>query len=656
MGRRRRRWPAPAIVAAGAAGAAVVAVVVGLIIGGVSTTRQDLLWLQAPRDIGRLPARSSWCTVARSAEHCYLLQEASGDASDTGSAAGKWHLSPNGATRQNIHTPIPTTDATGWADTTTERGAFFDGATGAGLQRSTDATNITGDDIVSVTAVLQVQLQSASVRRVWMHRGAGSANGYELDIRDATGRIRMTVRGNSTTINTDGTTTVTDGAPHCITGVFDARSASAARLYVDGTDNVPTGTDMSGASGWSASSAPTMGNHVGLGAFSTDGGVYRLRVDYAAITLAQHQAICGTLWQPPSTDSNALTKLAPADVTWTQTGGTRCYAQSGTTALCIPGGQVAHAYDATLGAIGWALEPTRTNRILWSHDLSNAAWLGSAATPTATAAPSGLLSGYSVTVDDASTLYQVGAGYGASAALYLRAWVKCSTGTLKFAADGASAGSWDVDCATVGGAWAELTSAHAAVTEGASWAAASTGDATLIMTSDATGVTAEIWHPTLTEVNGLSTIPTSGAAVATGAITFEVDTDDATYYEGAKGKITLVGNWVSGACVDITDGSDTGRQYGDATDWFAYDSSDATAFICDMPLSGKDEAVIRWDSTAAVTGAAYAECLLNTVAQSWDATPSAGWTAADPDTIKMDGIGATSCTAYLQTIKIEDTP
>jgi len=604
-----------------------------------------LLDLQAPRDLGRLPARSGWCTIARTAEHCYLLQETSGTATDVGSAAN-WHMAPSGSPRRGALTSLPVQDASGWVDITSELAL---GADGAGSVIDDTVTSNDASRLVSVTVVYRtrgntggrlVDKSLASPGWTLLNKGGGVGELVLLS-RDSAGVKQIT------TVTAWG-----DNAWHCATGVIDSRTANAGKIYVDGNDETPAGNNLEAALGWgdhaTAIGAKTNGGQ------ALDGAVARVRIDYAVITLVQHQAFCGTLWQPPSTNTHALTKLAPADVSWTQTGGTRCYAASADTSICVPGGLPGYAFSAALNSIGWPVEPDRTNRVLDSRDLSTGSWAGGI--DAAAVAPDGSKTAATVSVTDASTLSQVVTGYSASATLNLRVWAKCSTGTLKFSTDGASAGSWDVACATVAGAWTELHSTHAAVTEGAAWMAASTGDATLIVTSDATGVTADLWTPTLTDAAGLSVIPTAGAAVATGSIAWQVDNDPAVYYKGAAGKITLVGDWISGACFDVADATDIGRQFGDAIDWFAFDAIGVTAFRCDMPLAGADTAVIRWDSANVVDPGLFAECLLNTVTQTWDSTPISSWTPATPGTIKLDGFGSTSCTAVIQTVKIEDAP
>ena len=663
-GRRGRRTAIRWSISGGVAAAALVTVVAGVFLGGerarvpgpTSVGPTILLSLLASRDLGRLPSRSIFCTLARPADHCWPFQESSFNVIDTGSATEKWDMVPiSGAVRLAVSIPVPVEDATGFVETTSELASYGDGdgsmrvASGVeNMGSSVDSTNL-----VTVTLLLVNGDRNQNNRYIF---GAEGADGYSVTYSSA-GNLRLRLNGTSSSVlRSTSSGPVDDSAVHCVTAMMDGRTVGAGKLWVDGVEVSLTSADMSGLGSWRANTTVAFYSNTAAGSTTRSvGGVLRARVDFAALTLADHNAICGTQWQPPSTDSNPLTKLAPADVSWTQTGGERCYAASAETAICIPGGLPGYAFSAALNDIGWPVEPDRTNRVLDSRDLSTASWTGGI--DGAAVAPDGSKAAATVSVTDASTLSQVAAGYAGSATLHLRVWAKCSSGTLKFATEGGAAGAWDVACATVGGAWTELHSGHAAVTEGAAWVADSTGDATLIVTSDATGVTADLWLPTLTSTAGVSVIPTAGAAVATGSIAWQVDNDPAVYYKGAAGKITLLGEWIAGGCLDIADATDIGRQFSDGVDWFAFDNLGVSAFECQLALAGVDTAVVRWNSTSTLDGTTFhAECLLNTVAQTFAVNPTSSWTAATPSTIKLDGFGSTSCTALIQTIKIEDAP
>lgn len=605
-----------------------------------------LLELHAPRDVGRLPARSGWGCLVRCAEHVWLLNESSGDATDVGSSAD-WHLVQQGSPRRGVVGSVPVGDATGWVDTTSELGAFFDGVSGRSLQKSVDATNMpSSTNLVSLTFVFVASASSNS--RLFAAHSA--ARGYEVYL-DSSGRPTMVGQGAtmSKTVRTDDS--FDDGSVHCITFLMDGRTSNEGRIIVDGVDKTSATTELAGTGTWEKTLKPTLGAYTNNTAALT-GGIFRGRVDFAAITLALHDTICGSLWDFEL--SAETTKVVSVDLAYTQTGGTRCLAQSATTALCVPGGDPAHVNRAGLG-LAWALEPDRTNHIFDSHDLTTGNWAGAAPT-VAVVAPDGSLTAWEMTHDATSTIQQTAVSFTPSATVFPSLWVKCSLGTLKVGSP-AGSGMWDVDCPTVGGNWRELRSASdAAVTETSAWAASGAGLSGFNFTTSAT-VIAAVWMPTLVEEDeGLSVIRTEGAAVATGAITWTVDNAPAVYYEGADGKIAITADYLAGACVDVSSGTQVGRQFGDATDWLAFDSSSATAYIANLALLGIDTAVIRWNSAASLGGTDFAQVLLNGIQQTWDATPSIAWTAASPTAILLDGHGSTSCTAAIQTIKIEDGP
>lgn len=660
ISRKRRN----AYVGAGAAAILVIGGAVATYVGGpgdaVGTgpatpppSANILLELTAPRDVGRLPSAADWCTLVRTPEHCGPLNETSGDATDLGSE-GDWIFPAVGSTRQGVIISTPVADSTGFVDTTSERAVFFDqdGVAANGLHvASGDNLSADSTQLVSVTLVFLVREE---VLGPMIFSFGSATERYQMQ-RAGNGKLRWIANGTDATATiTQATATTDSGTWHCHTVVYDARTASAAKMYLDGADITPAGNDMS-----SVGSLRKVGGTLSLGTGGSptsvntlNGGILRYRIDEAAITQAQHQAFCGSYLDFEL--SAEITKVVAADQSYSQTGGTRCLAQGATTAFCFPGGEPGHVLRPTLG-LAWVREPDRTNRILDSFDLSTGNW-GGDATTLAVPAPDGSLTAYDTFVDDASSISTAPTGYTGSADVFPRLWVRCATGSLLMGTDGAGTGSWTIDCATVGGVWAELYDGHAAVTEGAQFAADSSGDATLIFTADATGVSFQAWLPTLTEVRGLSVIRTEGAAVSTGTITHLIDNDPAAYYAGGAGKITIRAEYISGACVDVTSGTQVGRSYGDATDWFAFDSSSATAFVANLALDGIDTVIVRWDSVASLGGTDFAQVLLNGIQQTWDATPSSGWTAASPTQILLDGHGSTSCTAAIQTIRIEDGP
>lgn len=615
-----------------------------------------LLELHAPRDVGRLPARSGWCTAVRSAEHCWLLQESSGDAIDTGSASPLWDLTPTGSPRQGVVVSLPVADATGFVDTTTERGVWFDGADiRDNALRASSLQNLPNDatNLVSVTAVYTAEVTS-DFERIF---GAGLTVGHFEIFLNTAGKVVAFAQGPGGFDQVSSVSSTWQGAAaHCVTVVFDGRTANAGEIFVDGTDDTPASPDFASAGSLQSTGFVAMGNyHITPSALRTlTGAVLRARVDYGvALTLAQHQTLCGSLWDFEL--SAETTKVVAADLTYTQTGGSRCLAQSATTALCVPGGEPAHGWRSGLG-LAWMLEPDRTNRILDSFDLSTGNWAGDATT-LAVAAPDGSLTAWDVFVDDASSISAVPTGYTASTDLDLGLWLRCSAGNLSFTTDGAAAGEWDVDCSTIAGAWTYIWDNHVSVTETTQFASASTGDATVIVSSDATGVAVQMWMPTLTEVPGLSVIRTEGAALATGTITWTVDNSPAVYYIGSKGKITYVSDTpFTGASEAriFSFGPNPGLHYFLANNNYRiHDSASALVTQCSAhdPSGFSGEHIFRWNSGDTLDGTNY---VLSTRGGVQKCTYSGGtWTPASPVTLTLmqsASIGA------VQTIRIEDGP
>jgi hypothetical protein len=384
---------------------------------------------------------------------------------------------------------------------------------------------------------------------------------------------------------------------------------------------------------------------------------------------------CGTLWQ--AVKPNAWNKLASAaDSAWTQTGAARCFPSSATTALCTPGGKAAPTWDYALAAarpstgsgrgMAWGLGLDRTQRETWNSHVcvTVGGWsvgAGATAACSAAVAPSGAMSASVVSVKTyPDTVYRAMTGFANNAALFLRVWVKCTTGTLVLqSGGGGSTGRWLVSCPTINGSWALLTAAHAAVNEQVAWVASGTGSQTVFIggSSATVSVTASIWLPSITQIDGDSVIITRGAAVSTGTIAWTVDNDPAVYYKGAKGKMTIVGDWLSGGCVDTWNGAtNVGRFGGDGTHWMTH-NSDATAIAqANLTQSGVDTLLLRWDSTAAIAGGIYEVLTRDGAAATWDTTPISAWTSATPTPINLDGYGTTSCRASLQELKIEDRP
>lgn len=179
---------------------------------------------------------------------------------------------------------------------------------------------------------------------------------------------------------------------------------------------------------------------------------------------------------------------------------------------------------------GWPVEITQNNRFPTnvSGACSSAPWDCSTATMTSDATdPTGGTTASAITMGGGS-LDATAFGYTNSTALDLRLWAKCSTSTLTIAHEG-STGSWTVNCTTVGGDWALLIPAHAAVTEGVAFESDGSG----FLRMRLSGTDAEIWHITATEKTSYhhSTIPTSDATGSTvGTASWPVDNSTGAFW------------------------------------------------------------------------------------------------------------------------------
>jgi hypothetical protein len=552
--------------------ATVIGVGTAVIVGGSDDTVPTplggddvLVYLLSSRDLGALPSRDSWCTLADSADHCYLMQESSGTMADTGDATA-WDLGPQGSPRQGVAGYMPTFDATGdmaWD----EKGVWVDG----GHYFTAPAENCTGDKF-AITVVYRYLFDGDSDALFYEHTGGATLHYTKMVIPAATDKMGLGMHDgtSSATVYAD---TAEDGAVHCRTVSVDTTVTDGVAWYLDGAAD---GSGDASALG----SVTTTGQDVYLGHSATGSNIilYRLRLNCGStLSLSQHQALCGSLYQGPSDAYSEDTELADADVTYTHSGGTRCYQTAEHAATCISGGVLGWAWDSTLDASGygrgWPQEPGRVNRIVYSASIDCSDWTCDA-TPTVTTAqvaPDGSATATEITTTDASSITQTATGYSGGASLYLRLWALCSSGTMTISNTGVGAGSWTVDCATVGGSWALLTSTHSAVSVGAAWTADATGDAELAITSDATGVTASVWLPTLTETAGLSVIPTAAAAVDTGTPTWTVDNSSGDYYSGSRGKLTMIGVWDTYQPYESYASDYRGRTYGDGADWIMWD-------------------------------------------------------------------------------------
>lgn len=236
-----------------------------------------------PIVLTRLPAVGDWCTTVRSADHCYTLQETSGDATDLGASAEKWALVPESGITQGVEV----------APSTGELAIDPAGLVSDLMRRSTDATSMPdATNLVSVSSVVFSEAITGT-DDIYSHRTTGTgAEGIEVRFH-SDGHFDFLAKDGVLTKVSASTGGFSDGAWHCATVVGDGTSASAARWYVDGVD-VTSSSDISGMATWAASGRPALGGfNVTPTIQNLAGKLARLRIDYASLTLANHKTICG---------------------------------------------------------------------------------------------------------------------------------------------------------------------------------------------------------------------------------------------------------------------------------------------------------------------------------------------------------------------------
>lgn len=551
-------WRRKKVVGGAAVGViAATAVIVGTVGGPEDVVMPDMgadgrgrgaliMDLQARRDFGALVPRGTgdgqWCGAAdglAAPAHCWELQQSSGDATDYG-AVGGWHLTPQGSPRAGVATGLPV-EGSGAVDWTSETAAWSEADAdyySAGAQ-----TTLSGTNLLSVSFVAATHTAKANAQIVWHEAGN---IGYRIYYSPT--KIFGFVRDGSTTASVASAMD-----PHvgwqCVTVVLDGRTSGAGKIYVNGEDDTSGTNDLSGMGTWGTSAAFRV---LGLGSsnFSFDGGVARLRRDdQVAVTLAQHRALCGS-WGLPV----ASTHRVASDMTWTQSGGARCYPSSATAATCYPGGVPAARWTAT--GWEWAVDGQgATNRLLWSNAMDCSTWscIGVASGITGQVAPDGSATASTITVAGGANHFEqdIASGYTADASpLHLSLWAKCSTGVFHpHGSNDGTRGDWDVSCSCIGGVWRLLDASDGCVTVNVPFNAGSGGESGLHFDGTLFPLAVDIWAPTLTEepTTG-AVIPTAAAAVSTGAIAWSVDNSSSEYWLPTS-TVTQSVSTVDGTCV-----------------------------------------------------------------------------------------------------------
>lgn len=453
--------------------------------------------------------------------------------SDSGS--GSWDLTAVGSPRTGIVTGVPVAAADGTVDWTGEQAAGLDGAAyyQHGIACDTHSSQATITAVVSIAPTTMYPF-------IYWHRSVASGIGYYIQVQP-NGSIVGAAAGAGGSSTVTSVAGLDDGATHCVSAVIDTSGASLGRIYVDGADATASGGDFSGVGDMTVSGKlPTVGARDD-GVNKLSGLVMRIRDDGTALSLSDHQALCGSLGLPARRDHPAASAIS-----WSQSGGARCFDVGSHRAYCVGGGLPAYYYDTVNADYAWAPEQGRINRL--ATDVDCTTWTCATATEAASVAPDGSKTAHSLTMSGGTVTSPTETGYTASATLYPAFWVKCSSGTLSIVAS-TGAGDWDVACATAsGGDWTLIHSATAAgVTQNTAWAADGSGQLAVQLS----GADAEIWNPTWTETQyGLSVIPTgtAAAAVDTGDIVFGIANATGTYWK-AGDTVTSIINEIVSPCI-----------------------------------------------------------------------------------------------------------
>lgn len=517
-------------IGAAVGGLTAVAILIATLGGGPSESPGKIysLDIQASRDIGRLPSRDSWCSLARQSEHCYLLQQSSGDATDYGSPGG-WHLTPSGSPRAGVVTGLPVA-AVGGVDFTSEKATWVDQGSGVYLADTSVTSSAT---TVSATVVFN-STRGANPGGIFAFYGGGP---YWMGYFNPTnGRIYLAAYGTAGR-TVYGTTSWDDGAWHCATFVM-TQAVGGTKIFVDGAEDAVIG-DLDTGGSWAGTGYFRLMATANT-ANTLMGGEARARLDFGVThTLDQHQRLCGTYALPLRDGHRAY-----SDTTYTQTGAEQCYPSGPNTAMCWSGGTAAYAYRASDQTYHYAVEgQAQVNRILFNMAIDPTNWTctGSATAIGGQIAPDGSATASQIITSGTDGVWSPSvAGYTDGEPLYPRLWLKCDTGEARLINGTAANGDWRVACATASaGSWVLIYGAsQAGVTEIAAWTAR-TGANDYFVFYGGTATNLYGWAPTITEEQHLgemaSVIPTEAAAADTGDIAWQVDNSIWRYWRyGAR--------------------------------------------------------------------------------------------------------------------------
>jgi hypothetical protein len=352
---KRKRWVS---IASGTAVVAAAAIATSVYTSQVPAVRDTLLQMLVMRDIGALPARGTgagqFCGDMGwdAPQNCYYTG-GTGNLTDYGTQ-GVTLAKMGSGHREGVVAGLPVRDGSGGVSWTSEKTTYVDGT---GYYANFSGHTLTLSDKHSVTWIQRSNLPGLSGQPWAFHDSGGH---YLYMVQETAGTWQYQARGTGGAGGVGGL----DKARQewaCYTLAYDASGANKTKVYRNGATLLTINSTAHGSIGYTNKSIYIMSGP----SAAMEGAVTRLRYDGpVALTLEQHQALCGDFTQP-------LRRTHPAysDTTWTQTGGARCFAMSATSAVCLPGGAAGYAWDGS--RVAWATEPGRVNRLLYSAALNN---------------------------------------------------------------------------------------------------------------------------------------------------------------------------------------------------------------------------------------------------------------------------------------------
>ncbi len=351
---KRKRWVS---IASGTAVVAAAAIATSVYTSQVPAVRDTLLQMLVMRDIGALPARGTgagqWCGDLGwgAPQNCYYTG-GTGNLTDYGTQ-GVTLAKVGSGHREGVVAGLPVRDGSGGVSWTSEKTTYVDGT---GYYANFSGHTLTLSDKHSVTWIQRSNLPGLSGQPWAFHDSGGH---YLYMAQETAGTWQYQARGAGGGGGVGGQ----DQARQewaCYTLSYDASGASKTKMYRNSEVLLTFNSAAHGAIGYANKAIYVMSGP----SSSQEGATARVRYDGpVALTLEQHQALCGDFGKP-------LRRTHPAysDTTWTQTGGARCFAMSATSAVCLPGGAAGYAWDGS--QIAWAVEPGRVNRLLYSAALN----------------------------------------------------------------------------------------------------------------------------------------------------------------------------------------------------------------------------------------------------------------------------------------------